>query len=122
MDSNQFDTWLKTCPYPTKTIGKSVCGQKIYAIFAEFNAALPWCIITAGMHAREHLSTDVVTMLIDKLKYQTNPNCNLCFVPLVNPDGADIANGKLAKFNKKTQKNLLKRKGHNDIHCFVFLT
>lgn len=108
MNNTQFEAWLKGCPYPVQVFGKSVCKQNLYAIFAEFNRALPWCIITAGIHAREHLSTDVVVTLIQMLTTYKSLNCNICFVPLVNPDGADIATQNVSKFSIKTQKKLIK--------------
>lgn len=72
------------------SIGKSVLGKDILAANVYANSSAPWAIVTGGMHAREHLSTDLVCMQIAELATANNCGVNICFVPQVNPDGADL--------------------------------
>jgi len=62
-------------------------------------------IISAAIHAREHLSCDVVCKMIQKLvSEKPYLQFNVAFVPLLNPDGADLCkNG--VKNLKKPQKS-----------------
>lgn len=93
-------------------IGKSTLGKPIYGVFFEFNSRGRWAIVTAGIHAREHLSCDLVCMQIEDIlkaeKLNFNPpKYNICFVPLVNPDGADFVINGIGKLPLALQQKLL---------------
>lgn len=108
----------------TRVIGKSALGKNLYGVFFMFNDSNNWAVVTAGIHAREHLSTElVVKQITDLVDYvnsvKTLPDFNICFVPTVNPDGADIVikgikylsadlQQKLININKSTNFTLYK--------------
>ena len=78
------------------TIGRSEDDRDIYSISAFFDEKKPWIIIQGGIHGREHLSVDFVVTLAKIIEhkysiYKAKKNFpNICFVPLVNPDGVEI--------------------------------
>lgn len=72
------------------SIGKSHLGKDILAASIYSSSNAPWALVTGGMHAREHLSTDLVCMQIASTISKPNCGINICFVPQVNPDGADL--------------------------------
>lgn len=99
------------------TVGKSVLGQNIFAFFKKEKENLPWVLVVGGMHAREHLSTDLICKLIEdcaklKLCY------NICFVPLVNPDGANLCVDGLQNLDEKIKEKLLEINGSQDFSLF----
>lgn len=114
---------LKKCLNKIKThpsakvavIGKSVLGKNIYAVLCETCKTHPWAIITAGIHAREHLSCDLVIKLVRKfLKDNIDYGYNVAFVPLVNPDGATLAVNNLRGAPKAKKHNLMEINGSAD--------
>lgn len=112
MDFFCFENFVKNLSvkyFNLTVIGKSVQNKNIYAICTK-NKSKKWAIITAGIHAREHLSTDLVCKMIQKYAKMCAEKCrimskntknspktcsflpfNIAFVPQVNPDGADLA-------------------------------
>lgn len=69
------------------SIGKSVEGRDIYCFEAgDGNGAI---ISTAGIHARESVSAYVVKKQLE-YALEHKPKCRQYFLPLVNPDGAQI--------------------------------
>lgn len=68
----------------TGAIGKSVYGRIIpYVRVGTGNVK---ALVTAGIHAREHVSTLFAVKQIYKL-FGENSGCEIYFVPMVNPDG-----------------------------------
>lgn len=122
MDYHALEKFLITLSnesFTQKVIGKSVLGKKIYAVEYVSNTKNPWVLISSAIHAREHLSCNLVTKLIEDLsKEKPKFQFNIAFVPLVNPDGADIAvNGTQNLSNSQRQK-LEKINGSNDFSLF----
>ena len=78
-------------------IGRSWDNRNIYSISTFFSGKTDWILIHGGIHSREHLSVDLCVALaeiIDKnYKYYESLNDfpNICFVPMVNPDGVEIS-------------------------------
>lgn len=104
-----FVTNIKSKNTSVKVIGKSVLGKNIYGVFFKFGENYPWVVITAGIHAREHLSTDLVCLQInDLLKSRDHLKYNIAFVPQVNPDGADIVINGISRLDNDVQERLLK--------------
>ena len=75
-------------------IGESVLKRPIYAVKFDF-CSKNTVIIQASIHAREHITTNLVCKLIEdvendyaRLKALNVPN--LLFVPMVNPDGVEL--------------------------------
>lgn len=122
MNYNQFENWLKiidNAKITKKIIGNSVLGNNIYALMIKNAEKAPWAIITGAIHAREHLSCDLICQFVeDYIKQNIKTSVNLAFVPLVNPDGANLALGEINKLSKKWQKTLKKINGSNDFSLY----
>jgi g-D-glutamyl-meso-diaminopimelate peptidase len=98
--------------FNVKTIGKSVLGKNIYGAFVRAGKNLPWVLLVGGMHAREHLSADLVIRLTkDYLKNFGKYNYNLAVVPLSNPDGAELCLHGLVGVSALNKKRLIKING-----------
>ncbi len=70
------------CDFIVESIGKSAFGREIFAIrFGRGDKAL----IHGGIHAREHITAKLVYELAESYRGD-----NITFVPLVNPDGAEL--------------------------------
>lgn len=76
--------YLSRCGAETGCIGASGYGRLIP--YAALGAGEHAVVITAGIHAREHVSSLFVVKQIYKLS-KTELPCRLYFVPMVNPDG-----------------------------------
>ncbi len=105
------------------TIGKSCSGKEIKAL--KIGNAEEYCLITAGVHGSERISSIVLLMFIEELSQAILKNGNIAglnvnkalqgrgviFVPCVNPDGCDIsllgekACGDVSEIVKKLCKN-----------------
>lgn len=68
--------------YSVEVIGKSEFNRDIFALKRGAN---PKALIHGGIHAREHITAKLVVELAKN--YQGD---NIIFVPLVNPDGAEL--------------------------------
>ncbi len=98
-------------------IGKSVLGKNIYSVNKEFDKNFRWVIITGGMHAREHLSTDLICRFIS-LARDKKFNFNISFVPLVNPDGVTLCCDGCCGMSEEQIKQLHKINGGDDFSLF----
>lgn len=104
-------------------IGKSIEGRDILAIQINTTKASleagrsnkPGAIFLGAHHAREHLSVEIPTMMVDYLlKNKSDAKISalldardLWFVPMVNPDGAeyDISKGNYLSWRKNRRPN-----------------
>ena len=98
-------------------IGKSVLGENIYAVNKQFDKSFKWVLITAGMHARENLSCDLICEFIKRAK-NIKTRFNISFVPLVNPDGADLCLGDFDKVDLKQRLKLVEINGSEDFSLY----
>lgn len=89
------------------SIGKSVFSREIFALIK--GCGKPRALIFGGIHARECVTADVVMRLYDNYD-ESFPA--ICFVPLVNPDGAMLVKYSLdgAEFSSR---DFLKRVNNN---------
>jgi len=74
-------------------IGASLCNRLIYSVFVGSKAAPRQIIITAGIHAREHISCETVLRQIEHALDNAEKIKSLggiTFLPLLNPDGLEI--------------------------------
>lgn len=69
----------------SETIGRSFFGRNIYAV--KFGRG--GILIHGGIHAREHITSEIVLRLI-KYNFKYKLLKNVCFIPQVNPDGAEL--------------------------------
>lgn len=88
-------------------IGKSVLNKNIYAILKTNGASNRWAVITAAIHAREHLSCDVICKIINLLPKNISLNYNIAFVPMINPDGVDLCIHGIKSVPKNIRENLI---------------
>ena len=99
--------------FDIKIIGKSHLKEDIYAINKIFDKKLKWAIISGGIHAREHLTCDLICLFLKKIKNIKKSNYNISFIPLINPDGADLCLNGIKNINKKNIKKILKINNNN---------
>lgn len=116
MDSEKFEKKIQIYKkqFEIKIIGKTYLKNNIYVINKEFNKNFKWVIITGGIHARENLTCDLICLFLNKLKRIKKLNYNISFIPLLNPDGADICSNGINNLNKKNQDELLKINDRNN--------
>lgn len=78
------------------SIGKSAFGREIYYVRID-GTERKGAVITAGIHAREDVSTLFAIKQIYAITKSGSP-CDLWFVPMVNPDGNVLAHGGAGEF------------------------
>lgn len=95
-------------------------GRKIFAL--KLGNGKIRGIVSAGVHGREYINTPVVLKVIDKMiidyKKRDNlilDNNSIIIVPLVNPDGYEIATRGYNSINNGSLRNICKKK---NIDCF----
>lgn len=90
-------------------VGKSFFGRNLYAV--KFGAG--GVLIHGGIHAREHITTEIVLELI---RYNLKHNLlkNVCFLPLVNPDGVELDINGVGTAPLLARKELLNINGGSD--------
>lgn len=97
-------------------IGESVLKRPIYAVRFDFGDKNT-VIIQGAIHAREHITASLIVKQIFETsqnfeKYKALKVPNIVFVPMVNPDGVELAvNGIKSVKNRKTRKFLLEING-----------
>lgn len=103
-------------------IGKSVFDRYIYSVSFNFDSYYT-VLIQASIHAREHITTDLVCKLIDdvsknfeKLKTLNMPN--IVFVPMVNPDGVQLCYDGVKSAKKNFRKFLIEINGGSDFSLY----
>lgn len=99
-------------------IGESVEGRAIYAL--KVGNGKKEILVDAAIHAREHMTTNVVMEMIDNYSYsynkktsfagynvrQTLDTTSIWFVPMINPDGVTLVQNGI---NSMANKNLIKK-------------
>lgn len=99
-------------------IGESVEGRAIYAL--RVGNGKKEILVDAAIHAREHMTTNVVMEMIDNYSYsynkktsfagynvrQTLDTTSIWFVPMINPDGVTLVQNGI---NSMANKNLIKQ-------------
>lgn len=104
---------LSRLPSEKQIIGRSSCGQEIAAYFIGDRCCKNKILITAGMHAREWISSLLVMELMQHYAAEKPDGC-LVFVPLCNPDGVRLAiDGIQGDFFSINQKKFLLELNHN---------
>lgn len=111
MNSKELENFLKNKLEHSKIeiIGKSVLENPIYAISFDFKS-MNSMIIQGAIHAREHITANLICLLMKEIsenfdRYKKIGTPNIVFVPLSNPDGAN-----LVSLGLKSVKSMKKRK------------
>jgi len=97
MNYEEFEYCLTTINnMKINKIGRSWDNRNIYSVSTFFHDKNDWIIVQGGIHAREHLSVDLCVALLSIIDKNYNyfkeleDFPNICFVPMVNPDGVEI--------------------------------
>lgn len=98
-------------------IGHSVLNKNIYAVLKQNVSCGKWALITGGIHAREHLSTDLICLLIKDFEKQTH-RFNVAFVPLINPDGAELCTNGIKNLDHLLAKKLITINGNDNFSLY----
>ncbi|MBR2909946.1 MAG: hypothetical protein IKC11_06380 [Clostridia bacterium] len=124
MDYNTLKEFLNNNTKRSKIfiIGESVFKRPIYAVKFNFSSKNT-VIIQGAIHAREHITTSLICMLIkdterdfNKLKTMGVPN--IIFVPMVNPDGVELCYSGLKSAPKESWKFLKNINGGTDFSLY----
>lgn len=94
--------------YDVKVLGKTSFGRNIYAVERILSKDFFTAIFVAGVHGREHITTDLVCKMLDDNLFDSITNFNLAFVLMANPDGVELSANGLVSAPHKKRKNLLK--------------
>ena len=94
--------------YNVKVIGNSFFGRKIFAVERTISSAFPTAIFLCSIHAREHITTDLVCKVLDDGLFDDIDNFNLSFILMANPDGVELVFNGLNSVPKKFKKNIEK--------------
>lgn len=91
MDYKQLQKKLKEMQktgYNIGTYGKSILGRDLFYISVGEG---DFCIIIQGaIHAREHITTDLILKLCENVKSKSFYGAKIYFLPMTNPDGVEI--------------------------------
>ena len=77
--------------YQVCLIGKSSLGREIYAVEKCVDDALSTAVFVAGIHAREHISTDLLCKFLDDGLFDKIYKFNICLILMANPDGVELS-------------------------------
>ena len=105
---------MKKIPHAkVEIIGLSVLKRQIYSISFDMGHKNT-VIIQAGIHAREHITANLVMKQVFEVsenfeKYKALEIPNLVFVPLSNPDGAELVTKGLSSVKSFFYKRKLKK-------------
>ncbi len=94
-------------------LAKTYLNNDIFALTKIYSLGAPFVLVTAGIHAREHLSCDFLCLLIKRLTKMKPLPYNISFVPLVNPDGAELVINGLKNVDETKKEKLIKINGGN---------
>ena len=77
---NKIKTYEKK--YVVKEIGKSYFGRKIMAVEMVRNEHCPTAILTASIHARENITSDLISKMLDENLFDEIKDFNISFIIL----------------------------------------
>ena len=92
-------------------IGQTMLKRSIYSVEFDFESD-DNVIIQGAIHAREHITTDLICRLIKNVernydKYKALKTPNIIFVPMVNPDGVELCYDGVKSVKSKILKTKL---------------
>ena len=99
--------------YKILTLGKSYFKRKIFAVEKLVDSSSSTAILIAGIHAREFITTDLVIKMLETGVFDDIYDFNLIVIPMVNPDGVELAINGLGSAPLLMRKKLLKINGQS---------
>lgn len=96
-DLKEVEYVAKLYPTYVERIGESEYGNPLYA----FTTGEGGILVSAGMHAREHITTKVLLEVVKRTDVLSFPAISL--VPLINPDGVEISIRGADKFSNREE-------------------
>lgn len=115
-----YETLLKkiekfTEKYNVKVIGKTILGRNIFAVEKVINKNFFTAIFIASVHAREHITTDLLCKMLDDGLFDEIRQFNISFILMANPDGVELCiNGLKSLPRDKISGLLTINKGSQD--------
>lgn len=94
--------------YNVKIIGNSFFGRTIFAVERTISTEFPTAIFLCSIHAREHITSDLVCKMLDDRLFDDIDNFNLSFILMANPDGVELVFNSINSIPEKYKKNILK--------------
>ena len=99
--------------YSVKVIGKTKFNRKIFAVERILDKSFSTAIFLAGIHAREHISSDLIFEMIDRKLFDEIDKFNVSFIVVANPDGIELQSNGLDCFSKRHQIRLVEMNDGN---------
>lgn len=93
--------------YKVQSLGKTQFNREIYAVEKTSGEGLSTAFLVAGVHAREHITTDLVCKMLDEGLFDKIEEFNVCIIPMANPDGIELCTGGVLSAPEKYRKMLL---------------
>lgn len=81
--------------YDVKIIGKTEFNRNIFAVEKTLSEDFFTAIFVCSVHAREHITTDLVCKMLDDGLFDNVKNFNVSFILMANPDGVELVYGGL---------------------------
>lgn len=99
--------------YNVKIIGHTKFNRKIMAVEIVKNEQFPTAILIAGVHAREHITSDLLCKMLDENVFDEIENFNISLIVMANPDGIELSNYGLLSVPENYREELLKMNNGN---------
>ena len=95
------------------TIGKTCFNRDIFAVEMIRKNNYPTAIFIASIHAREHITTDLVCKMIDESLFDEIKDFNVSFILMANPDGVELCHGGIETVAENEKKKLIEINNNN---------
>ncbi len=93
--------------YKVTSLGKSQFNRDIFAVEKSSGVGLSTAFLIAGMHAREHITVDLVCKMLDDGLFDDIQEFNICIIVMSNPDGIELCTGGVLTAPEKFRKTIL---------------
>ena len=100
--------------YKIKVIGKTKYKRKIIAVERILNKSFDTAIFLSSIHAREHITTDLVLEMIKRGCFEEIKNLNLSFILMANPDGVKLEHVGVKAFPRGARSKLIEANGGSE--------
>ena len=95
------------------TIGKTCFNRDIFAVEMIRKNNYPTAIFIASIHAREHITTDLVCKMIDESLFDEIKDFNVSFILMANPDGVELCHGGIETVAENEKKKMIEINNNN---------